>query len=87
MIDEDALKKWVEDNPLRKFKLKNRITNRRMAATLNCAVVSITMWERGLTQPRRESFATIAKAMVLSPTKLEQAWASWMGRKPREKAA
>ncbi len=74
------LKAWMEENPLRKFRSKNKLSIMKAASLIGVGMSTIQTWECGAHLPKPESFEAMAN--VTGIENIEQLWMEWLNRKP-----
>lgn len=76
----DAIKEWIEENPLRKYRKEQGLAIMTMASLLGVGMSTIQTWESGAHMPRPESFAAIAR--VTGMENVRELWDEWLSKKP-----
>lgn len=76
-----AVRAWVEQNPLRRWRKARGETLMGTAARLGVSMLTVQLWENGGMQPSEENLAKLA-ALLQNP-KLSQAWDSWLSQRPK----
>lgn len=74
------MKKWIEENPLRKFRKKHGLSMMNLASLVGAGMSTIQTWESGAHLPKPESFEAMAK--VTGIDNIEQLWVQWLKQKP-----
>jgi DNA-binding transcriptional regulator YiaG len=73
-------KEWVEGNPLRQYRIKNKITLNVAASMLSVGVYTVQRWEGGVVFPKEENMKKLSK---LIGEDAENQWQEWMNKKPK----
>ena len=71
---------WIEQNPLRKWRLKHGHSIMTAAAILGCSTSSIQKWEAGASSPTSVSFDAMEQAIGRD---VRSAWKRWTNQQPR----
>jgi transcriptional regulator with XRE-family HTH domain len=80
--EQDAMTAWLEDNPLRRWRLKqppegwNRSV---LARQLGVSHTAVGAWEAGKRLPVVDAFAKIEKLTGITATQ----WMDWYDKKPK----
>lgn len=74
------MKKWIEANPLRKFRKEHGLSMMNLASMIGAGMSTIQTWESGAHLPKPESFEAMAR--VTGKENIEQLWAQWLKQKP-----
>lgn len=74
--------KWAADNPIRRWREAEGISQTRLAAMLGVAQPYVSYWEMGSRAPTPDRMLDIARLMNLRPRTLRGRWENWMRRKP-----
>jgi len=72
---------WLEQNPLRKFRKKNKLGLMEIAGLLGVGVSTVQTWEKGVTVPKSEKFKMLAN--LLNAPDIEETWFKWLENKPK----
>lgn len=80
MKPNQALKEWVEANPLRRFRKENGITMMQAASMMGVGMSSVQLWEKGAQRPGEESLKKIG-TLVRDP-KISETWQQWYAARP-----
>lgn len=83
---------WLDDNPLRRWRLKQSpaITQTEAAQTIGCHTSTIRLWETGIGEPQIQYMRRIGELVgIKSVDKLATEWAQWRRRgvRPKPEAA
>lgn len=70
---------WVESNPLRVWRKKNRMGVMQTATALGVSMTIIQLWERGTHIPSDENFD---KLVALIGKRIVRDWSNWYSSKP-----
>ncbi|HVJ95346.1 MAG TPA: helix-turn-helix transcriptional regulator [Acidimicrobiia bacterium] len=73
---------WLESNPLRRWRTRERVSIMTAAARIGCSTSSIQKWEAGASQPTAESLVDIASATGRDAESLARAWTRWTKQQP-----
>ena len=82
VTDRKAFKRWVNECPLRVWRLNEDVPILQTASALNKSMTIIQLWERGVHIPTPENMAGIARLTGVDVDKLTAAWLRWHDRKP-----
>ena len=82
MTLKDRTKDWTTDNPLRRWRHRERLSMMDASALLNVAMSSVQHWEQGAHMPNDESLDRLAVAMKVKPATLRRSWREWYNRRP-----
>jgi transcriptional regulator with XRE-family HTH domain len=80
----DAFTAWIEDNPLRRWRLAQRPEGWKrsvMARQLGVSHTAVSLWETGKRLPVVDAVAKIESLTGISATE----WMAWFESKPEEK--
>lgn len=78
-VNIERFKVWMDQNPLRKFRIEEQVTYMELASILGVNTFTIQNWERGGSMPTPENMSKIAK--VVGGTAIKD-WARWLANKP-----
>ena len=78
VVEVQAFKDWMEENPIRKYRKANGLSVHLFAAMAGVSEYTVQRWERGTT-PNDEN---MKKLEVLIPGIVDK-WAEWEKSKPR----
>ena len=73
---------WVDKNPLRSWRHKNKVTILRAASSLDVTVTTIQQWERGAVTPTDENMDRIAT--ITGDESTASKWSRWRSRRPKD---
>lgn len=78
----EAYDGWRASNPLRRFRERENVSQTTVAGVCDVPQPYVTYWEQGLRQPGEDVFATLAKLMGVSVTRLKRDWDGWLEARP-----
>lgn len=82
IVDQEAYRKWVDANPLRKWMRTNHVAIMDAASRMGVSISIIQLWSRGAHTPSPESMAKIAALTETDPKALSRSWKTWLGKRP-----
>ena len=78
---KERKKKWVEENPLRKWRLANGHTQADVGNAIGMNFHSIYNWETGMASP--DSKQLLKLSSLMNNKSLAREWVKWHQDKPR----
>jgi len=79
-MSKDNLKKWIEGNPLRKYRKEQGLSIMAIASMLGVGMSTVQTWESGAHWPKEENFDHMSSLM--GKTNVEQSWSKWLKSRP-----
>ena len=76
----EAEKEWQTSNPLRKFRAKNSLMQRNIAAAMEVSYHTVYRWEVGMTFPTQEQLEHLGRLM--EDAYVPEKWATWLQARP-----
>ena len=73
--------KWIASNPLRKARLKKKMSQQECATHLNVTVQTVRQWETGGWSPSADGYVKVANYTGQFVSDVITAWVKWK-RKP-----
>lgn len=78
----DAQRLWAHDNPMRRWRKREKLTRADAAVACDASASSIQQWEIGGYYPNDESIDKIAGAIGIKSTTLARQWRAWYDARP-----
>lgn len=75
-----AYKTWIDENPLRKWRLENDLSIMAVASMLGAGMSTVQTWENGAHWPKPESFEKIGG--LIGDPNIEESWQAWLDSRP-----
>lgn len=76
-----AKNKWINKNPLRKFRTENNLTQSDVANHIGTSLTTVQFWEQGTNIPDKDNMNKLSK--LLNEPELERRWVSWYNTRPK----
>lgn len=73
---------WQEANPLRSFRVAQKLQINATAGLLGVSLKTIQLWESGASNPTDANLERIAAMMKVKATTLRSRWVAWMKTSP-----
>ena len=71
---------WLDENPLRQWRLKNKLRQRDIGAALGIGFHVIYQWETGMAYPPRNRMASLVA--LTKDDKLAEKFQHWRDKRP-----
>lgn len=71
---------WINENPLRKWRLEQKLSIMAVASMLGAGMSTIQTWESGAHWPNPESFDKIGS--LIGDEEIEVNWKAWTDNRP-----
>lgn len=78
-VDRKVFKAWVNECPLRVWRIDNEVPIMQAASNLGVSMTLIQLWERGVHVPSGDNMRKLVD--LLGPTTGKR-WAQWMNNRP-----
>jgi transcriptional regulator with XRE-family HTH domain len=78
VVVKEKLKQWKSENPLKRYRNENSLSQPDVAALLGIAVYSVQRWEDGSSNPSIENIMKLNKLI----NNFEEKWNEWKRNRP-----
>lgn len=78
----ERIEAWAAENPLRRWRLRQSLSQLNLSSLIGVSTKSIGLWENGAATPSDDHFDALATATGRTPSGLRYAWAAWIKQRP-----
>ena len=78
----ERIEAWAVENPLRRWRRRESLSQLNVASVIGVSTKSIGLWENGAAIPSDDHFEALATATGRTVSGLRYAWAAWIKQRP-----